>query len=387
MNNNDKPIVEESEVINLADILNPNTSAKDKTEKETEEFLNQIKGEAPKKPDYFNLDKDEEEAISLQEEVEVIIPPVTEEPLLEETLDPKEDTNESQLYKKTLRKLYGDKVNTVIEESEEGEDIETALEDVIVTEEIFSQIVDYQEGVKKEELLKDKISVKGVSNFAQEMFEIDRMGGDITGLLKTKETVSDPLEALDLTEIEDQEKAVMLLENVRGTAPHKISALLRIYKEEGTLETEALEAKNVLKKAIEDQVVKQKEVAQKEQDSKEESLKFYKKAIKEEFDKVDIDDSRKIKMVVSSTKRKDNGRFEIDDKYAAVRNNPEEAMWLTIFLEDRKLYNKLINKDSVVETQLKTASRIRTANKQTTSTTLDQQRNRSAGETLDLTKI
>jgi len=270
-----------------------------------------------------------------------------------------EDFDKSEFYKRSLKTMFGDTISHIIEEDEQGNEKEVLLQDTLVTEEFYNQIVKSKLDDIKEEASKDKISTKGISDFARDLVEIDRNNGDISELLRAKEAYSDPLDNLDLTTEQGQVQAVYLRMMAGGQDEDTTRRLITSYKAEGILEEKALEAETELKAAIQKQVENAKEAAQKQADERRSLLKDYKKDIKESLDRYQLNDNIKNKVVLLATKEDDNGRFELDKVYYQHRENPKDAADLAFFLLDKEEFIKHVTNKAVEETKLNTSKKLR----------------------------
>jgi len=93
-------------------------------------------------------------------------------------------------------------------------------------------------------------------------------------------------------------------------------------------------------------------VAQKEEKKKQ--LKLYRDSLSENLNKFDLNSNVKKKIVDYATKENENGSFELDTLYYNLRNNPETASELALFLIDKDTYKKQVAKEEVRDTQIKT---------------------------------
>ena len=98
--------------------------------------------------------------------------------------------------------------------TEEGE---VPFEDMEINEETFLQILEQQKEIQKEELLKDRVSIDGTSEFTKRLIEIEKNGGDVQQALNSYQQVKNPLASLDLTDTKDQQQAVALKLNAQGS--------------------------------------------------------------------------------------------------------------------------------------------------------------------------
>ena len=76
-------------------------------------------------------------------------------------------------------------------------------------------------------------------------------------------------------------------------------------------------------------------------------LKLYRDSLSENLNKFDLNSNVKKKIVDYATKENENGSFELDTLYYNLRNNPETASELALFLIDKDTYKKQVAKEEV----------------------------------------
>lgn len=271
----------------------------------------------------------------------------------------KNQVDTSKIYYDALKSMFGDTISHIIQQDDEGNDVEVALEEVVLDKELFEAIVESKMASLKEDLSKDKISVAGVSDLTKDLIEIDKNGGNITDLLKVKRDFSDPLDQLDITTPEGQRLAIYLRKKSKGAPDEEIEALIRTWEADGVLEEKAVAAESELRAAIQHQVELTKKQAEDQAKHRKEVMKNYKKDIKENLNSFQLNDAVKNKIVLLATKTDEEGRFEIDKAYDQARSNPESAARLALFLLDENEYIKQVTNSAVQKTKLDTASKIR----------------------------
>lgn len=309
------------------------------------------------------------------------------EDFLTETTATIDEVTKSNFYKNTLKTMYGE-FDAVIEEDEEGNQIEVSLDDKIITEEYFNQLVEAKQQEIKASAAEGKISAKGLSKFALDLVEIDRNGGDISKLIQTKEAYTDPLDQLDLDNEKDQETAVYLRNIAAGQDEDTIRRLIASYKQEGILEDMARKADNELRTVINAQVEQAKELAKQEAEQRKKLFKDYKKEIRDNLDSYQLNDNIKNKIVKLATEQDESGRFEMDLVYRRHRENPKDAADLALFLLDKDEFIKQVTSKAVEDTKLTTAKKLVTVKTTTNKgTTIADQAGRSAPGDINLSEL
>jgi hypothetical protein len=270
------------------------------------------------------------------------------------------EPEESKFYKSVIKELWGDEFDTIIQEGEDGEEVEVKLEEIEMTAEVFKDIYASQLEAMKEKLTANKISAEGISDFTKNLIEIDKRGGNITELLQMKQQVLDPLEGLDLDEVDHQKYAVALYYNLQGTRSEKeIDILIKGYEAEGTLEDLARQATEVLKEDVKKRVEQEKQIAIESEAKRKELMKSYKKDLRVNLDRFELKDPIKSKIVDLATKVNQNGKFDIDLKYGEIRRDPERMAELALYLLDREEFIKQVSNKEVQKSKLDAGKKLR----------------------------
>jgi hypothetical protein len=385
----------EAQIVSLSDLMSDDIGgAKKEVEKQKsdQDLAKAVEGK-PESYDFFNLDSAKEKKAETEEKEDEDKPSTeakeeSKEKTLEETLNSESDfvisdTSESVVYKKTLKSMFGDSITHLIQEDEEGNEIETPIEDVVIDEKLFREIVQSKMDSIKEEASKDKISVKGVSEFAKKLVEIDRNGGDISELIKVKETYADPLDSIDITTEEGQIQAVYLRMLAGGQDEDTIRRLIESYKREGNLEDIANKATQELRAAIDQQIENARIASENQKNQRKELIKQYKKEIRNNLEPFQLNDNIKNKIVTLATKEDENGRFEMDRLYYQLRENPEKAARLALFLLDEEEYVKQVTNSTVQQKKLESASKLKIVSGSKSSTAGPQLKSNSQRSTED----
>lgn len=295
----------------------------------------------------------EETSPATEEGEELTIPTEPVNPPKEEKPEPNIVSSESSnKYKNILDTLMKSKVIEAFD-TIETEDGEIPLSEYDLDEESFAGIIQAQiENARSEG---EKNTTKNVSDFTKHLIEIEKNGGNVSQALETYNMYQDPLDNLDLSIELDQQKAVfMKYHQLKGMDKETTMDLIESFMNKGKLEEEALKADAEIRGAIDKQMeaLNNQAVAQKEERKKQ--LKLYKDNLSENLNKFDLNSNVKKKIVDYATKENENGSFELDTLYYNLRNNPETASELALFLIDKDVYKKQIAKEEVRDTQIKT---------------------------------
>lgn len=361
-----------AKIIDLSELMSQEIG--DNTE-ETKPFVYNPEKEPE---DFFGLNSEDEQTETAQEDKEDEEDAEAGKGVQTVTLDTKEgeegrneeveETSESLKYKVTLKNLFGESVTHILQENEQGEEVEVAIEDIEITQDIYEDILRAKIEATAEEAKANTISTDGVSEFTRELIEIDRLGGDVNTLLRSKETYTDVLDKLDLTTKEDQKQAVYLRMKAEGSrSDEEIEILIEGYESKGMLGDKAVTSDKEIRQAIKEQVEQAKRIADEERKNRDELIKKYEKDIVKSLDQFELDDKIKNKIARLTVKRDDNERFEIDNMYFQMKQDPEKAAKLALFILDNDEYNKQVSKDIKRETQLKSAGRLTLIKKKSTA--------------------
>jgi hypothetical protein len=274
-----------------------------------------------------------------------------------QTPKPDIDQTASDRYRQQLKKL---KITSVVQ-TVDDQDVETPIDDIDITEEVFTDLIQAYIAEETERSSKDKVSTKGLSDLTKKIIEIESHGGNPTSVLQYQQAYVDPLDQLDLDSTEGQRGVVALFMQANGKDQEDIAARLRLYEEQGSLAEKAVEFEAKMRQAVADHAEKQVQLAVEQEKAYKESLKTYKKTFKESLDtKFQLNDTVKNRLVDFATKPGEGNRFNFDVQLMEARKNPELAAELALWLEDREEYVRQISNAAVTKTLTSTAQKIGT---------------------------
>lgn len=363
-----------AQIINMSELLSDEIGVEDKKQVAKEESKQNLKDTLEGKKDTFSFGFDKRAEENKVDDIEVVVEPIVEleDPKVETPEAPKVETpepkapvqsDESDMYRNILKDMYGDSISHLIQEDENGEEVETAIEDIEINKELYLQIVNSKMEAIKEEASKGKISAEGISDFARDLVEIDRNGGNISKLLHAKETITDPLDNIDITTVEGQKQAIFIRMKAGGQSDDSIDRLVRSYETEGILEDVAVKAEEELRAAVQHQVEEEKKFAAEEKATRLEAIKNYKKEIKKNLSDFELKDTIKNKIVLLATKQDEEGRFEMDKLYREFREDPHKSARLALFLLDEEEFIGQVTNQATQKQKLTTASKLKLSTK------------------------
>lgn len=278
--------------------------------------------------------------------------------------DGEEETETSVALKTSLTAILGDSVTHIIQEDADGKEVEVAIADLEMDQEMYNDILVNRLTQVEEEAKKDKIDKSKVSDFAQRLLDIDQNGGDIADLIKTKVNTIDPLDALDLEKPEDQKKAIFM--RLKAGEQHSeldIKRLIKAYEEEGILQATAVTSDAELRTAVEGQTKRAELKADDDKKTKAGLMKRYKTDLRKNMDQFELKDSIKDKIVRAATKLGKKGQFEIDDLYFNMKGEPKKMAQMALFMLDEEEFFKQATKDSKKDAQVSTAKTMKLVKK------------------------
>ena len=312
----------------------------------------------PEEENVLDIDLNVEEENEATEE-KTDVEETKKEPEKKEEETKKEENKTSDIFdfKQVINSLVENKIfegfDTI--ETEEGE---ISFDDFEVDENTFVDIIKSKLDEIKETAASN--TTKGLSDFTKSLLEIEKNGGNVSQALETYQNFQNPLESFDLSDEIDQQKVIfMKYHQVMGMEKDVVMDLIEGFLNKGKLEDEAIKADTEIRNAVSKQLDAINEQAKKDKEKKKENLKVYRDKLRENLNSFDINDNYKRKILDLATKEDDNGNFQLDSVYYEIRNNPEKAASLILFLTDPEEYNKQITNKEVRNTQLDTFKKLK----------------------------
>ena len=313
------------------------------------------------KENELDIDLNVEEENETKEKTNVEDKTVESEKEDPEKKDPekKEENKNSNIFdfKQVINSLVENKIFEGFD-TIETEDGEISFEDFEVDENTFVDIIKSKLDEIKETAASN--TTKGLSDFTKHLLEIEKNGGNVSQALETYQNYQNPLESFDLSDEIDQQKVIfMKYHQVMGMEKDVVMDLIEGFVNKGKLEDEAIKADTEIRNAVSKQLEAINEQAKKDKDKKKENLKIYRDKLRENLNSFDINDNYKRKILDLATKEDESGNFQLDSVYYEIRNNPEKAASLILFLTDPEEYNKQITSKEVRNTQLDTFKKLK----------------------------
>lgn len=292
-----------------------------------------------------------------------IVPPVIETKKEEEDTEipeavlPQAKTSENIV--KLAKELLG--VETILKTGEDGEDVEVSLEDANLTMEDLVELVNDKKTQELDDIKLNSVSVKNLDDNQKAIIDIIAKGGDIQALLELQKTYVDPISKLNLDVEKDQIEVIYLHGKASGKTDEDIELIIEGLKTRGTLKEKAEVAMNDLNEAVKAETVKKQKEAQERIEATEKALKEFKKEfktnVKAEFK--DLNETAVSRLTDFASKRKEDGKYDMDLAYMKMRSDAKLATKLALFLYDIEEYNKIVTKDAPVKEAIKTEQKLR----------------------------
>ena len=296
------------------------------------------------------------ELTSKVEEVKLPLDNLFEEVKVDDNKTPevKKQTEEVKTNEAPQVNIYTDKVKEWIEEgfwedvdieieNEAGEKELVPITDIKdFTPELFAQIKEQQNELKKQDLDSKYVSVEGLDDRTKKMIELKKAGGDLSELIQQEVQYVNPLNGLDLDDERVQEHLIRQKYNSLGWKPKHIEAEIEELREAMTLD---LEAKKIIGEINTnfDKVVEQKREEQLNQiEEAKKSQKEFKKTMVEAFRSLDLKNDSLVKSLVEATANYDEyGLAEIDKAFFEAKSaNPELFAKVSFLLKDEKAFSE-----------------------------------------------
>ena len=147
----------------------------------------------------------------------------------------------------------------------------------------------------------------------------------------------------------------------------------------------AQQAEKDLREALDQQLENARQAAENSKKQRKELLKQYKKDLRDNLSGFELNDNIKNKIVTLATKEDDQGRFEMDRLYYQLRENPEKAARLALFLLDEDEYVKQVTNAVVQQKKLDSAGKLKIvmgSSKQTASPQLSGNNKKDSAENI-----
>jgi len=339
--NVEPPVKKEEEPINLDDELEIAAN-----KKKEEEDINPIV------PPVVNTEE-EEEANRLKAEADAEAKRIADE---EEGKKPEEGKDKVN-YQSVIKAIWGDEIETIVEEGENGEEIEMLLSEAEIGDDKFINIVK-SKLAELEDTYKERVSTEDVSDFTKHVINIEKNGGSVKEAIDLYKSYQDPLNSLDLDSEADQDKALYMRYRAQGMDDSEIRDMVDAFGIKGNKKERAFQAKEELEDAVKARMSAMDDKAADDKVKHEQALKQYRKDIKSSVADYNIKESLKSRIVEIATKKGENNSYELDALYNEIRLNPEKAAEMALYMIDRESFVKKVSEKAVIAEKKKTFKKL-----------------------------
>lgn len=279
-----------------------------------------------------------------------------EEPIEEETpiIEP---SIFHSLLKEKLESGVWDGENTVIEI--DGEEVKLSeLEDL--DEDTYNQILFSANNLKTEEDFKEGyIKLDSLDETKKSLVNLI-IAGDLEKakeLFEKPEQLIEPFKGYESDNETHNEQVLRWYYQQQGNSDKEVEALLKISKEDLTLESKANKIVDWQREQFKNKIKVEEEKVLAEKALEQENLKKYRKDVNAEFKALGIDDGLARRYADVASKYDANGELEVDKKYDEWMKDPKKAVKLIELIFDEESYNKRISAETKRKAQLDLATK------------------------------
>lgn len=290
-------------------------------------------------------------------------------------------------YKGVLQELMDNQLLDSFDEIELEDGSTIPFDEMEVDKETFSTIIATALEEMKEKASEGKVSTQGISDFTKQLIEVEKSGGDVAQAIASYQKYQEPLTSLDLSNERDQEVAIYIRYNAQGLSDAEISKITKGFKAQGILEEEAYKAKDVVDQAFQQHMDALAEEARAAEAARKENLVKYRSTLSESLDKLSVSKALKKQILDSATKENTEKSFDLDKAYYKLRNNPEEAAELALFILNREEYLSRVTNKATREEALNTMKKFKLAKKTSGNLNLGKQDDRGSKGKLSIEDI
>lgn len=312
----------------------------------------------------FNLDdtptppketpKQEQEEVNLEQEQEQekVTPEIEKEPETEITFE--QPSIHLALLKEKLE--TGEWEDVIIGDEENGIKL-SEMENI--DEDEYKQIIAEQKRLKDEDLKNNYIKVDGLSDIQKSLINIVKEGNldKARELFENPQTLVEPFQGYDSDNEQHNEQVLAWYYQQQGNSPKEVEALLKIAKEDLTLDVKANKIVDWQREQYQTKIKAEEEKIQQQKLAEQENIKKFRKELVTEL-KSTVDENLAKKFADVATKYDKNGELDVDKTYDEWMRDPKKASELIHFLYDRDSFIKKLTSETKRNVQLDVAKKI-----------------------------
>lgn len=219
------------------------------------------------------------------------------------------------------------------------EDGEVSFEDMTIDKDTFVALMKHNQDEFKSKITESTVSTEGISEFTQKLINIEKHGGSVQQALKAYQSIKEPLNNIDVSDVRGQRAICFLRLQQQGIKDQEAKDLIETYELKGVLEDKAVGFKEELDEAFTNWMSKQEDLAIQEDLAYRNSLKIYKSSLNESLKankEFELSETHRRKLLDIATKEQEDGSFELDSLIDNHRKNPNDAADLILFLTDKE---------------------------------------------------
>ena len=279
------------------------------------------------------------------------------------TEQPKEEVKVSSDYSKRLKTIIDDGLIDNISINYNGEDVD--IEDIQdLTEEGYNEIIKGWKEAKQKQDSEKYLSIEGVSETTKKLIEIDKVGGDITEIVRENVAAINQLHQLK-ENIDDEKVQISIVGQSlqqKGLKPQVIEAQLKALIDDGELETAANsildEHLNIHSQAIEEKRQAETQRFEKEkQDNKD-----LRKNLSSIYKELNIPEAIQKVLIDNATKLDQNNISNTDKLYFEASKDPNRLAEINFFLNNPEEFKKWVSSKKVLQSKLEANKTMFTVN-------------------------
>lgn len=312
----------------------------------------EIENTAEMEDDIVDTQKDEEvESIEVEEEDLESRDTKEDEDGISEN-DNKEEGTQKNVYSNLVKKYIDLGIWQDAKVEIDGEEV--VLSEIgDLDEETFLNIQKSQHAAFKEDISEKYINKEELDEISLAIIDISKNKGDISRALDIKKRFIDPLEHFDLDNELHQEDLVRqkyMIQSNGALSESDIDAIIEARKKDLTLDKEAYEYAEQLKKGYKAYLANESKKLEEERLQEEQSIKNLKKQVRDSLEKYGLNDASR-RSLSNFIGTKDND--PLMEMIQEIKSDPDKLAELIFFLNKKDDYIKAISNKATKDTGTK----------------------------------
>lgn len=309
----------------------------------------EIENTAETEDDTVDTQKDEEvESTEVEEDLESRD---TKEDVISEN-DNKEEGTQKNVYSNLVKKYIDLGIWQDAKVEIDGEEV--VLSEIgDLDEETFLNIQKSQHAAFKEDISEKYINKEELDEISLAIIDISKNKGDISRALDIKKRFIDPLEHFDLDNELHQEDLVRqkyMIQSNGALSESDIDAIIEARKKDLTLDKEAYEYAEQLKKGYKAYLANESKKLEEERLQEEQNIKNLKKQVRDSLEKYGLNDASR-RSLSNFIGTKDND--PLMEMIQEIKSDPDKLAELIFFLNKKDDYIKAISNKATKDTGTK----------------------------------